>query len=183
MLWNVLFSQFPLTLKSCAQLFSFLDDDGGRTLSRDEIAKMVGGDEGATADLMSQMEDIPDSANGVIELREWLRFVRKIKVSPQGRVGAGIAKTGPGEAYSAHTVPRQADKKALGLDAWLEQCASKVRLHATLGPHPSPTTHASESFYCAASFQPRDPRFHLGGCGSLRGPPSLGLRCGERKGH
>jgi len=31
--------------------------------------------------MMKQMEDIENSVNGFIELREWMQFVRKIKVN------------------------------------------------------------------------------------------------------
>jgi len=62
-----------------SKLFSIIDADGGKNLSREEVIAIAGGTEGAAAEMMAAMEDIPNSANGYIELHEWLRYVRKMK--------------------------------------------------------------------------------------------------------
>ena len=50
-------------------------------MSRDEVVAIAGGTEEAAAKMMAAMEDIPNSANGYIELHEWLRYVRKQKAT------------------------------------------------------------------------------------------------------
>ena len=66
---------------STLQLFSAIDADGGKNLSRDEVAEICGGSTAKAESMMKQMEDIENSVNGFIELREWMQFVRKIKVN------------------------------------------------------------------------------------------------------
>lgn len=66
---------------TASKLFSVIDADGGKNLSRDEVVAIAGGSKEAAAKMMAAMEDIPNSANGYIELHEWLRYVRKQKAA------------------------------------------------------------------------------------------------------